>query len=98
MSKDIGAYIEGPSKVAFFPYDNKTMVVENFNDKAVSLKMVINQKDISLRNLLTNESYLPDEQPNPQRMWGRNRFNGYPEGATVFSIQLAAHSYIGLGY
>ena len=97
MSKDVGAYIEGPAKVALFPYDNKTLVVENFNDEAVSVNVVVNQKVGSLRNLLTGENYQPKEQQ-PSTMRWRNRFIGYPDGATVFSIQLPAHSYIGLGY
>ena len=59
MSKDVGAYIEGPAKVAFFPYDNRTMVVENFNDEAVSIRVVINQKVPTLRNLLTGELLQP---------------------------------------
>ena len=98
MSKDIGAYIEGPSKVSLFPYDNKTMVVENFNDQAVKLRMVVNAKINTLRNLLTGEQLKPAELPKARPTWGRNLFFGYPDGATVFDIQLPAHSYIGLGY
>ena len=97
MSKDVGAYIEGPAKVALFPYDNRTLVVENFNDEAVSLNVVVCEKVGSLQNLLTGESYQPKQQQ-PAPRWGYNRFFGYPEGATVFSIQLPAHSYIGLQY
>ena len=97
MSKDVGAYIEGPAKVALFPYDNKTLVVENFNDEAVSVNVVVNEKVGSLQNLLTGESYQPKEQQ-PATMRWRNRFFGYPDGATVFEIRLPAHSYIGLGY
>ncbi len=93
MSKDVGAYIEGPSKVAFFPYDNKTMVVENFNDTAVSLKVVVNSQVSALRNLLTGEQLKPVEVQS-----GRNRFYGYTDGQSVFEVKLAAHSYIGLGY
>jgi hypothetical protein len=97
LSKDVGAYIEGPAKVAMFPYDNRTLVVENFNDEAVSVNVVISEQVGSLRNLLTSESYSPQpQQPAPR--WGYNRFFGYPEGATVFNIQLPAHSYIGLAY
>ncbi len=93
MSKDVGAYIEGPSKVAFFPYDNQTMVVENFNDTAVSLRVVVNGQVSALRNLLTGDQLKPiDVQP------GRNRFYGYAVGQTVFELQLPAHSYVGLGY
>ena len=98
MSKDAGAYIEGPSKVAFFPYDNKTMVVENFNDETVSLRVVVDAKVSTLRNLLTGELLKPSTITQPQSMFFRSRFTGYPEGATVFDIKLPAHSYIGLGY
>ncbi|MBR3541493.1 MAG: hypothetical protein IKO08_08555 [Bacteroidales bacterium] len=97
MSKDIGAYIEGPAKVALFPYDNRTLVVENFNDEAVTLNVVINEKVSTLRNLLTGENYNPKEQP-PVPRWGRNRFIGYAENASIFEIKLPAHSYIGLAY
>ncbi len=98
MSKDVGVYIEGPSKVALFPYDNKTMVVENFNDTSVNLRVVVNTKVNSLRNLLTGETYKPATLPQVALGWGRNRFFGYADGATVFDITLPAHSYIGLGY
>ena len=98
MSKDVGAYIEGPSKVALFPYDNKTLVVENFNDEAVSLRVVINTKVGALRNLLTGEELKPAEKTNDQVFPFRNRLFCYAEGATVFDLKLAAHSYVGLGY
>lgn len=98
MSKDVGAYIEGPSKVALFPYDNKTLVIENFNDEAVTLRVVINQRVGSLRNLMTGDQLKPATLPQTRPMWGRNLFFGYPDGATVFDLQLPAHSYIGLGY
>ncbi len=98
MSKDAGAYIEGSSKVALFPYDNKTLVVENFNDQAVSLRVIVNSKVNSLRNLLTGEQLKPTTLTAPQGIFRRNRFYGYAEGVTVFDIQLAAHSYVGLGY
>lgn len=93
MSKDVGAYIEGPSKVSLFPYDNKTMVVENFNDNAVSLRVVVNAKVGKLRNLLTGQEFKPAQVP-----VSRWRFVGYTDKQTVFDIQLPAHSYIGLGY
>ncbi len=93
MSKDVGAYIEGPSKVSLFPYDNKTLVVENFNDNAVSLRVVVNAKVGKLRNLLTGQEFKPAQVP-----VSRWRFVGYTDKQTVFDIQLPAHSYIGLGY
>ena len=98
MSKDIGVYIEGPSKVSLFPYDNKTMVVENFNDEAVSIRVVVCAKVGSIRNILTGTKYSPAAIPAMPPMWGRNRFFGYPDGSTVFDINIPAHSYVGLGY
>ncbi len=98
MSKDIGVYIEGPSKVSLFPYDNKTMVVENFNDEAVSIRVVVCAKVGSIRNLLTGTKLTPADIPAMPPMWGRNRFFGYPDGSTVFDINIPAHSYVGLGY
>ena len=98
MSKDVGAYIEGPSKVALFPYDNKTLVVENFNDETVSLRVVINSQVSTLRNLLTGQQLQPAQIPPVTGFFRYNRFFGYPDGSTVFDLQLPAHSYIGLGY
>jgi hypothetical protein len=98
MSKDVGAYIEGPSKVALFPYDNKTLVVENFNDEAVSLRVVINSQVSTLRNLLTGQQLQPAQIPPVTGFFRDNRFFGYPDGSTVFDLQLPAHSYVGLGY
>ena len=88
MSKDVGAYIEGPSKVALFPYDNKTLVVENFNDKAVSLRVVINNKVSVLRNLLSGEQLKPVEVKNQSQpflwLWRRSdRVRTEPAGSQL---------------
>ena len=98
MSRDVGAYIEGPAKVALFPYDNRTLVVENFNDEAITLRVVICSTVPALRNLLTGERFQPQQRADGGRMTFRNRYWDYPNDATVFNLQLAAHSYIGLGY
>jgi hypothetical protein len=97
MSLDAGAYIEGPSKVALFPYDNRTLVVENFNDEAVSVNVIINAKVSSLRNLLTGETLQPQEEQSAPNRYFRGRYFSH-DGATVFALKLPAHSYIGLEY
>ena len=97
MSRDVGAYIEGPAKVALFPYDNQTLVVENFNDEAVTISVVINKKVNTLRNLLTGETFKPKESTPSANRYARGRFFSH-EGTTEFELKLAAHSYIGLGY
>ena len=71
-------------------------MVENFNDEAVSVRVVINGKATALRDLLTGEQLKPAELPKPVTGWGRNRFMGYPDGATVFDVKLPAHSYVGV--
>ena len=40
MGKGLDVYLEGPAKVSLFLYDNKTVIVENFNDEAVDVKLV----------------------------------------------------------
>jgi len=40
VSRDLDLYLEGPSKVSLFLYDNKTVIVENFNDTPVDVKLV----------------------------------------------------------
>ena len=84
--------------MALFPYDNRTLVVENFNDEAVSVHVVVNQKVSTLRNLITGEQLKPAELNTNRGMYYRNRFMGYADDATVFELQLPAHSYIGLKY
>ena len=97
ISLDAGAYIEGPSKVALFLYDNRTLVVENFNDEAVSVNVIINEKVKTLRNLLTGDAIQPQEDQPVTNRYFRGRYFSH-DGATVFAIKLPAHSYIGLGY
>ena len=40
MSQDLDFYLDGPAKVSLFLYDNKTLIVENFNDALVDVKLV----------------------------------------------------------
>ena len=51
MSKDIGVCLEAPSKVGLFVYDNKTLVVENFNDEPVEMRIVTGDKVMKLESL-----------------------------------------------
>ena len=39
MSKDLDMHLEGPALVSLFLYDNKTVIVENFNDTPVEVKL-----------------------------------------------------------
>lgn len=39
MSKELDLHLEGPSRVGLFLYDNETVIVENFNDTPVEVKL-----------------------------------------------------------
>ncbi len=51
MSKDIGVCLEAPPKVGLFVYDNKKLVVENFNDEPVEGRIVTGDKVMKLESL-----------------------------------------------
>jgi hypothetical protein len=94
FSRDLGYYIECKSKVSLFPYDNKTFVVENFNDEPVEVNIVFNNKVAAMKNLENNNSMKPAEGI----VYGNNRWSQYKEGQTVFKTTLPAHSYKAFGY
>ena len=94
FSRDMGYYIECKSKVSLFPYDNKTFVVENFNDEPVDVNIVFNSSVSGIRNLENNTR----QQPAEGIVYGNNRWSQYREGQTVFKTTLPAHSYKAFGY
>ena len=56
MSRDMDLYLEGPAKVSLFLYDNKTVIVENFNDEPVNVKLVGTAGLKKLTDLETGET------------------------------------------
>lgn len=46
MSRDLKAYIEGPSLVSLFVYDNDKVIVESFRDEPVNVNVVVGTKKI----------------------------------------------------
>lgn len=88
-SRDLGVYIEGPSKVGLFVYDNGTLVVENFNDEPVEIDLVFSDEHIArLKNL--EDGILTHPEPvSPTQ----NRL-GMPAGVH-FRVKLPPHSYKG---
>lgn len=89
MSKDLGVYLEAPSKVGLFVYDNKTLVVENFNDEPVEVCVVTDDKVMKLENLedATLLSPLPSERLDTKRA---------PKNS--FRMLLLPHSYKAFKY
>ena len=65
MSKDLDLYLEGPSKVGLFLYDNKTVIVENFNDGPVDIKLVGKPGLTKFTDLETGETVNAVEENTP---------------------------------
>lgn len=89
MSKDLGVYLEAPSKVGLIVYDNKTLVVENFNDEPVEVCVVTDDKVMKLENLedATFLNPLPSERLDTKRA---------PKNS--FRMLLLPHSYKAFKY
>ena len=95
LSKDLDAYIDAPSKVSLFMYDNKTMVVENFNDEPVDITICMDVKQAQIEDLLTGQvlDAAPQAQGAATGFWGRREA---PEAK--FKMTLLPHSYKAFKY
>ena len=56
LSKDLDLYLEGPAKVGLFLYDNRTVIVENFNDEPVDVKLCGDAKLQAFTDLESGET------------------------------------------
>ena len=92
MSRDLDLYLEGPAKVGLFLYDNKTVIVENFNDEPVDIKLVGTAGLEKLTDLETGETVnaIRDQVP----AFSRRR----TEPAAKASMALKPHSYRAFRY
>ena len=91
MSKDMDVYLEAPSKVGLFVYDNKTLVVENFNDEPVEVRIVTDDGVTRLGNLESGDilAPLPAEPVQSRRLVT-------PKNS--FRLSLLPHSYKAFQY
>lgn len=91
MSKDLGIYIEGPSKVSLFMYDNGTFIVESFNDTPVDIKIVTTKSTNKLTDIIDNAILQPVTEEE-----GFGRFHPRRRNAVntnSYSLTLKPHSY-----
>lgn len=94
MSQDLDAYLDAPSKVSLFMYDNRTMVVENFNDEPVDISIVMAPGQTEIRDLLGTQVLKPAEKPKQATgFWGRQ----LPK-ENEFRLTLLPHSYRAFSY
>ena len=94
LSKDLDAYLDAPSKVSLFLYDNKTLVVENFNDEPVEISIMMNEKQMQIKDLLTGETINANVPKVPQDRWARRYFSS----DNSFKLTLKPHSYRAFSY
>ena len=91
MSKGLELYLEGPSKVGIFLYDNGTVIVENFNDTPVDIKLVGKESMTLLSDLKTGEEIKMEVEQQLSFFW---RQDTRPKA----SMTLKPHSYRAFSY
>lgn len=90
MSQDLDFYLEGTSKVSLFLYDNKTLIVENFNDEPVEMNLVANCDAKTLTNLedgTTVQAVAKEETQKKKKVTVQR-----------FTVKLKPHSYMAFSY
>lgn len=91
MSQDMDFYMEGPAKVSLFMYDNQTLIVENFNDEPVDIKLVGKADGFKKMTNLEDNSVVNGEADKVLVKWRIN-------DVTKFSISVKPHSYQAFKY
>ena len=95
MSKGLDLYLEGPSKVGLFLYDNKTVIVENFNDEPVEVNLC-GAPSLKAFTDLENGEVVPAAVP--QAPQGFSFFFRRAESRAKASFKVAPHSYRAFRY
>ena len=91
MSQDLDFYLDGPAKVSLFLYDNHTLIVENFNDEPVEVKLVCEpEKFRHIKNLEDNMTI----EGKLEEYW----VGWHKKNATKFAVSLKPHSYMAFSY
>ncbi|MEL5892037.1 hypothetical protein AAE250_00835 [Bacteroides sp. GD17] len=87
LSQDLDFSLEAPSKVGLFLYDNKTVIVENFNDLPVEISLVCNGPFETLTDL-------EDSSAKPISSQAGKVFSGWrATDVRRFTLTLPPHSY-----
>ena len=92
MSQGLDLYLEGPAKVSLFLYDNKTVIVENFNDEPVDIRLSGKPGLRRLTDLETGETIDAVEEQLPPF------FRRRAEPAVKAAMTLKPHSYRAFRY
>ncbi len=88
LTPDFYVRLDSPSQVALFVYDNGTFIVESFRHEPVDVKVVLDRRFGTLRDLVSGDD-LGGEVTASQPRWGGP---AAPE-KMVFDLKLKPHSY-----
>ena len=91
MSQDLDFYLDGPSKVSLFLYDNHTLIVENFNDEPVEVKLVCEPDKFKRLKSLEDKTTVEGKLEDYYVGW-------HKKNATKFAVSLKPHSYMAFSY
>ena len=91
MSQDLDFYLDGPSKVSLFLYDNRTLIVENFNDEPVEVKLVCEPDKFKRLKGLEDQTTIDGKLEDYYVGWRK-------KNATKFAVSLKPHSYMAFSY
>ena len=93
LSKGLDLYLEGPAKVSLFLYDNKTVIVENFNDEPVDVSLC-GAADLKSFTDLESGAVVPAAVPQGPGAFFSRRWT--PQAKASFTV--APHSYRAFRY
>ncbi|HWL15371.1 MAG TPA: hypothetical protein VNR00_07185 [Opitutus sp.] len=87
-SKGLFVRIEGPSKLALLPYDNRAMIVQSFRDEPAEVRLVVGSEVTRLKNEITGEELTAQVE----RTGGG--FMAPVEEQRVFTLTVKPHSFV----
>lgn len=85
-SRNTKVFIQGPSQVALFTYDNDTFVVHSFHHTPVEVNLVVNGTE-GVTDLVTGE-VVSGIQEQSEKIYGRQRFD-----ASTCTVTIPPHSF-----
>ena len=91
LSQDMDFYLDGPSKVSLFLYDNHTLIVENFNDETIDVKLVCEPERFKRLTNLEDNTTVEGKLEDYYVGW-------HKKSATKFAVSLKPHSYMAFKY
>lgn len=91
LSQDLDFYLDGPAKVSLFLYDNHTLIVENFNDEPVDVKLTCTPETFKRLTDLEGDAVVEGKLEDYWVGWSK-------KSATKFALTLKPHSYVAYRY